>query len=146
MGGVRNGATEEDWHWDLKPRCGSHAGRLGPCSLGKSQDHMALGCCSLLPRGLGSRRDLSGKERGERILLFSHEKVAHGFGLTGDRGDDTADGAGTDGLPEPRTSTSFPETRYPGLGRGRGKDCASVGILKDFSIFNEDISHYSKSV
>ena len=46
----------------------------------------------------------------------------------------------TEGLPEPWTSTSFPEIWYPGLGK-REKEglCAFVGILKDFSIFNEAI-------
>ena len=57
MGGVRNGAAEEDWLWDLKPRGGSHAW-LGPCGFG------------VLPfaHGLGRRRDFAGKERGERTL------------------------------------------------------------------------------
>ena len=40
----------------------------------------------------------------------------------------------------------FPELRYPGLGTRRGKDCASVDILKDFSILLKTLSHYSKSV
>ena len=35
---------------------------------------------------------------------------------------------------EPQTSISFSETRDPGLGRGGRKDCAFVGILKDFRI------------
>ena len=73
---------------------------------------------------------------------MGHEKVPHGSGLTGD----TVDGAGTEGLPEPQTSTSFPEIWYPGLGTGRGKDCASVGILEDFSILMKTLSHYSKFV
>ena len=34
---------------------------------GGREDHVALGC-SLLPCGLGSRRDFAGKERGERTL------------------------------------------------------------------------------
>ena len=47
---------------------------------------------------------------------------------------------GTEGLSEPRTSTSFPEIWYPGLGKGEKEGlCASVGILKNFSIFDEDI-------
>ena len=41
----------------FKPRHGSHA----------RGDHAALGC-SLLPHGLGSRRDLAGKKRGEKTL------------------------------------------------------------------------------
>ena len=43
----------------FKPRRGSHAGAFW--------DHAALGC-SLLPRGLGSRRDFAWKKRGERTL------------------------------------------------------------------------------
>ena len=39
----------------------------GPQGLGESQDHTALGY-SLLPRGLGSRRDFAWKKRGERTL------------------------------------------------------------------------------
>ena len=53
------------------------------------------------------------------LLLVGQEKVPCGFGLrTGDRGGDTVGGARTEGLPEPRTSTSFPEIQYPGLGKG----------------------------
>ena len=33
----------------------------------KRGDHVVLGC-SFLPRGLGSRRDFAGKERGKRTL------------------------------------------------------------------------------
>ena len=70
---------------------------------------------------------------------MGHEKVPHSFALTGECRSDTADGAGTEGLPEPRTSTSF--LRYGTLDweKGRRKDCEFVGILKDFIIFNEDI-------
>ena len=77
------------------------------------------------------------------LLLVGLEKVLHGLGLTGDRGGNTADDAR---LPEPQTCTSFPETRYPGLGRGRGKACTSVGVLEDFSILMKTLSHSSKSV
>ena len=55
--------------------------------------------------------------------------VPHGFGLTGDRGGDTADGAGTEGLPEPQTSTSFPEIQYSRLDRGRRKDCVCLRVF-----------------
>ena len=42
-------------------------------------------------------------------------------------------------VPEPQTS-AFPGIWYPGLGKGEKEGlCASVGIVKDFSIFNEDI-------
>ena len=48
---------------------------------------------------------------------------------------------GTEGLPEPWTSPSFPEIRYPGLGNGEKEGlCVFVDILKDFSTnFNEYI-------
>ena len=52
----------------IKPRCGSHA----------SGDHVALGC-SLLPHGLGSRRDLAGKERSERTLAGGPGEGATSF-------------------------------------------------------------------
>ena len=55
---------------------------------------MVLGCF-FLPRGLGSRRDFAGKKRGEGLLLVGHEKVPHGFVLTGDCSSHTADGAGS---------------------------------------------------
>ena len=58
-----------------------------------------------------------------------HEKVLHGSGLTGDCGGDTADGARTEVLPEPRTSTSFPEIQYPGLGKGGRKDCVCLWVF-----------------
>ena len=59
------------------------------------------------------------RRKGEKgLLLVGHKKVPHGFGLTGDRGGNTSDGARTEGLSEPRTSTSFPEIWYPGLGKG----------------------------
>ena len=94
--------------------------------------------CFFLPRGLGSRRDFARKKGEKGLLLVGHEKVPHGFGFTGDCSSHPADGAGT--------STSFPETRYPGLDTGRGKDCASVGILEDFNILLRTLGHYSKSV
>ena len=63
-----------------------------------------------------------------KFLLVGHEKVPHGFGLTGDHDSNKVDGARTKGMPEPRTSTSFPEIRYPGLGRGRRKDCVHLWV------------------
>ena len=86
---------------------------------------------------------LPGRKGEKELLLVGREKVPHGFGLTGDCSSHTADGAGSlnHGLLLP-----FPETRYPGLGTGRGKDCAYVGILEDFGILMKTLSHYSKSV
>ena len=64
--------------------------------------------------------------KGEKgLLLVSHEKVPHGFGLTGDHGGNTADGARTEGLSESRTSP-FPEIWCPRLGRGRKKYCVRL--------------------
>ena len=63
------GLAEEDWRWDLNP--GMAAMRVfwseGPCGFGERGDCAALGC-SLLPHGLGGRRDVAGKKRGERTL------------------------------------------------------------------------------
>ena len=78
---------------------------------------------------------------------MGHEKVPHVSRLTRDHGGNTADGSGTKGLPEPRTSTSFPEIRYPRLGKGEKEGLyAFVGILKNFSVLMKTLSHYSKSV
>ena len=60
---------------------------------GKEEDHVVLEC--FLPHGLGSRRDFA-RKKGERgLLLVGHEKMPHGFGLTGDCSSHTADGAGS---------------------------------------------------
>ena len=59
-----------------------------------------------------------GRKGVKGLLLVGHEKVPHGSGLTRDRGGDTADGTGTEGLPEPWTSTSFPKIQYPGMEKG----------------------------
>ena len=67
VGGVGNGAAEEDCCWDLNPGMAAMLGFLGPHSFGESWDHAALGF-SLFPCGLGSRRDLAGKKRCERTL------------------------------------------------------------------------------
>ena len=47
------------------------------------------------------------------------------------------------GREEPWTSISFSEIRYPGLGRGGRKDCAFVGLLKEFGISMKTLSYYS---
>ena len=63
-------------------------------------------------------------------------RLPHGFGLTGDCGGDTADGAGS---LNHRLLLFFLRYGTPDWAKGRRKDCEFVGILKDFSIFNEDI-------
>ena len=79
MGGVGNGAAEEDGPWDLNPGTAAKERERGPCGFGREgrgscsfgevsrEDHAVLGC-SFLPCGLGSRRDFAGKKRGERTL------------------------------------------------------------------------------
>ena len=86
--------------------------------------------------------------KGEKgLLIVGNKKVPHGSGLTGDHCSDTVDGGRTEGLPEPQTSTSFPEIRYPRLGKGEKEGLyAFVGILKNFSVLMKTLSHYSKSV
>ena len=49
---------------------------------------------------------------------------------------------GTEGLSEPRTSTSFPEICYPDW----AEVDEPVGILKDFSILMQTLSHDCKSI
>ena len=70
--------------------------------------------------------------KGEKGLLHhgGPEKVPHGSGLTEDCVSDTADGARTEGLPEPRTSTSFPEIWHPGWAEGEGKTVYVCGYSK----------------
>ena len=50
----------------------------------------------LLPFAIRLRKQerLPGRKGEKGLWLVGHEKVPHGFGLTGDRGGDTADGAG----------------------------------------------------
>ena len=104
------------------------------------------------------RRDAAGRKRVEGLLLVGHENVPYRFVLTGDQGGNTADGVGDHGrpaswaritgkirgLPEPQTSISFPEIWYPCLGKG-GKEelCVFWGILRDFGILTNTLSHYS---
>ena len=82
---------------------------------------------------------MPGRKGVKGLLLVGHEKVSHGLGLTGDHGSHTADGAEPRGYLNHELLLLF--LRYGTLNwaEGRRKNCASVGILKDFSIFNEDI-------
>ena len=73
---------------------------------------------------------MPGRKGVKGLLLVGHEKVTHGFGLTGDFGIDTANGAGTEGLPEPQTSTSFPEIQYSGLHKGEKEELCICGYSK----------------
>ena len=67
MGGVRNGAAEEDWHWDLNQGVAAIEGEDHAVLEERKEDHVVLECF-FLPRSLGSRRDFAGKKRGERTL------------------------------------------------------------------------------
>ena len=74
MGGVGNGAAEEDWRWNLNTGTTATLGEnhealaeWGPPGFDEIQENTSLGC-SLLPRGLDSRRDFAWKKRGERTL------------------------------------------------------------------------------
>ena len=60
---------------------------------GKEENHVVLECF-FLPYSLGSRRDFA-RKKGKKgpFSLTGHEKVPHGFGLTGDCGSHTADGS-----------------------------------------------------
>ena len=44
-------------------------------------------------------RDITGRKGVRGLLLVGHEKVPRRYGLTGDRGSDTVDGAGNRGRP-----------------------------------------------
>ena len=77
MGGVGNGAAEEDWHWDLNLGAAAIERENHKVLRGKEEDHAVLKEsredrvvleCFFSPRGLGSRRDFAGKKRGERTL------------------------------------------------------------------------------
>ena len=70
-----------------------------------------------------------GRKEVKGLLLLGLEKVPHGFGLTGGCDGDTADGVGNQELPDPRTSTCFPEIWSPALGRGRRKDCVHLWVF-----------------
>ena len=64
--GIGNGAAKEDGRWDLN-RGAAAIQTEDHAVLEEEEDHVVLGC-SLLPRGLGSRRDFARKKRGGRTL------------------------------------------------------------------------------
>ena len=67
MGGVGNGAAEEDWRADLNPGVAAVLGFLGPHSFGGGWDRVALGF-SLFATWLRQQEILCLEERGERTL------------------------------------------------------------------------------
>ena len=108
---------------------------------------------SLFSNSEECRKDAVGRTGVKGLLQVGHEKVPCGFGLrTGDPGD-TADGAGnrgssasraevtgkSQGLPEPWTSISVPEIRYPWTGqRGEGRTVCMCEYSRRLWDFNED--------
>ena len=61
------------------------------------------------------------------LLLVSHEKVPHGFGLTGDWGGDTADGAGS---LNHRLLLPFLRYSTPDWAEGKGRAVCDCGYSK----------------
>ena len=148
---------EKSWKWGcrgrlapgFKPRHSSHAG----------WNQEALGA----PFATWLRKQewpCKGRKGVKGLLLVSHEKVPHGFGLrTGDQDGDTANGAGNHGrpasgtwitgknlgLPEPCTFVSFPEIWYSRLGKEwKERLCVFVSALRKFGILSKIF--YSKSI
>ena len=85
----------------FKSRHGSHYkknhaafGLPSPCSLGSQKVRRSSDAELSLSSSEECRRDAAGRKGVKGLLLVSLEKVPHGFGLTGDRGSNTADGAG----------------------------------------------------
>ena len=85
---------------------------------------------------------MPGRKGEKGLLLVGHEKVPHGFGLTGDCSSHTADGAGSlnHGL-----LLFFLRYGTPDWAQGEGMT-ASVGVPEDFSILLKTLGHYSKFV
>ena len=79
---------------------------------------------------------MPGRKGVKGLLLVGHEKVPHGFGLTGDGGGNTADGAGnlSHGL-------LLLFLRYGTLdwAEGEGRTVCICGYSKGLQYFNEDI-------
>ena len=64
---------------------------------------------------------MPGRKGEKGLFLVGHERVPYGSGLTGDRDSDTADGAGTEGLPEPWTYTLLLRYGTPDWAEGEGR-------------------------
>ena len=98
-----------------------------------------------------------GRKMVKGLSLVGQEKVPHSFGLRiGDLVATTGAIGGlpaergllerTKGLPEPQTSISLPDTRYPGLGTGEGRPVCVCGYSKGLWDLNEDIKPLLLSV
>ena len=73
---------------------------------------------------------MPGRKGVKGFLLVGREKVPHDFGLAEDHSSDKLMVLELRGLPEPWTSTSFPEIRYPGLGKGEKEGLCICGYFK----------------
>ena len=131
----------------FKPRGSSHTrGREPHGSEGEERGPYSSGGEERGPRSFGevNREDhVVLKERREDHVVLGCSFLPHGFGLTGDCGSHTADGARS--LNHRLILLSL---RYGTLTGQREKEglCVSVGILKHFSILMKTLSHYSNSV
>ena len=74
---------------------------------------------------------MPGRKGEEGRLLVGREKVPHGFGLTGDRGGDRANGAGTEGSLN-HGLLYFVSLRYgtPDWAEGEGRTVCICGYSK----------------
>ena len=70
---------------------------------------------------------MPGRKGEKGLLLVGHEKVPHGFGLTRDRGGDTADGAGNLSL---RLLLLFLRYGTPDWAEGEGRTVCVCGCSR----------------
>ena len=89
---------------------------------------------------------MPGRKGEKGLLLVGHEMVPHGSGLTGDCSMTQQMVPELRGCLNLRLPLLFLRYGTPDWAQGRRKDCASVGVLEDFSILLKTLSHYSKSV
>ena len=75
---------------------------------------------------LRQQERLPGRKGVKGLLLVGHEKVPHGFGLTGDCSSHTADGAGS---PNHGLLLLFLGYGIPDWAKGRRKDCVRLWIF-----------------
>ena len=69
---------------------------------------------------------MPGRKGEKGFLLVGYEKVPHGFGLTGDCGGDTADGARS---LNHRLLLLFLRYGTPDWAKGKRKDCVCLGVF-----------------
>ena len=69
---------------------------------------------------------MPGRKREKGLLLVDLEEVPHAFGLTGDHGSNTADGAGSRNL---GLLLLFLRYGTPDWAKGRRKDCVHLWVF-----------------